>query len=175
MDALLARGLPRRPDGRPAWPPGVVGSITHLDDRSFAAVLGGPGWHGLGIDSERVMGPEVAAEVLPVCTDADERARLPSLPAMPWPAMALVTTVLFSAKESFFKALGETDPRALEFSTARLLRWLPLPVPPNPAPGPTADLWARLWLAPAPWLQRRSCEAEVVVAEGCVHTAVALR
>ncbi len=111
LGALLGpadAGLPVLADGRgaPVWPRGVVGSITHCTGwtgavaaRGRVGVLG-RGVAGVGIDAEPV-GP-LPAGVLDVVASASERARVDALrgldPGVPW------ETVLYSAKESAFKA-----------------------------------------------------------------------
>ena len=99
-------GLPVLADGRgaPVWPRGVVGSITHCTGWTGAVARGGASrcWAGrrrLGMDAEPV-GP-LPAGVLDVVASASERARVARWgldPGVPW------ETVLFSAKESAFKA-----------------------------------------------------------------------
>lgn len=44
--------LRREPDGRPAWPPGIVGSITHCATLAAVAVASADDCAGIGIDIE---------------------------------------------------------------------------------------------------------------------------
>ena len=86
-------------DRLPAWPPGVVGSISHGADYCVAAVAHAAEVAVLGVDVERggPLGGRVAARVL---ADA-ERQRLAGLPPLPggdWAKLA------WSAKEAAFKA-----------------------------------------------------------------------
>ena len=100
----------RRPDRSPAWPAGLVGSITHTDGLVAAAVatrpgLGGPGRVGLGLDAEvdRPLPPGVAGRVV----GADERTALGA-------TATADGVVVFSAKEAVFKALNPMTGRWLE-------------------------------------------------------------
>lgn len=89
----------RGPDRAPVWPEGVVGTITHTDALCAAAVARHSTARALGLDAEQDT-PLSARAAARICTEA-ERAHLGSLPAAPacgWPK------VVFSAKESFYKA-----------------------------------------------------------------------
>ena len=118
--ALADLGVPpgpigRRPDRSPAWPSGVIGSISHTDGLVAAAVArprrpgttGGAPERlvGLGLDVEvdQPLPEEVAARVL----RADERLALGT-------ANTTESTVVFSAKESVFKAVNPMTGRWLE-------------------------------------------------------------
>jgi 4'-phosphopantetheinyl transferase EntD len=103
-EALAALGapivsLPRNPDGSPAWPAGVVGAITHSRRRCAAVVAWRRDALGLGIDLEERgrLGDGPARLVL---ADAEARAAA----AHPL-GLDLVRTVVFSAKESIYKAV----------------------------------------------------------------------
>ena len=93
---LADAAVPAGPDRAPVWPPGIVGSMTHVDGYRAAAVGRAETWAGLGIDAElhAPLPPEVASLVM----SDDERAAL----ARTDPALCL-DRVLFSAKESVYK------------------------------------------------------------------------
>ncbi|MFY0407661.1 4'-phosphopantetheinyl transferase family protein [Solicola sp. PLA-1-18] len=116
-EALAALGIPGGPVAvgerrGPVWPAGVVGSITHGAGEVAAAVAHATDVAALGIDVEplRVLPPEVAALV----RSADERARLASS-GLDDDTAALV---LFSAKESVFKAWHPLRGTWIEFDHA---------------------------------------------------------
>ncbi len=98
--------LLRAPDRQPVWPEGIVGSITHTDGYCAAVVARRSEFLGLGIDSE-VVGA-VGEHLWPKIATTAERAWLAELPAAKRPQAA---TLLFSAKEAFYKlrysAIGE--------------------------------------------------------------------
>jgi 4'-phosphopantetheinyl transferase EntD len=98
--ALVALGCPdtpvrRGPGGQPAWPAGIVGSITHDDERALAVVCRAGEVRGLGVDIERVR-PLRPALARRLCTEAELRAaaRVVEEPLL----------TIFSAKESVYKA-----------------------------------------------------------------------
>ena len=102
--ALAALGLPRQAipvglAGEPAWPAGIVGSISHCDDEAVAAVGRVAEIRAIGIDVETTA-PLCQISCDRICNDADRAlrdARAPSLPVC-W------SSLVFSAKEALFKA-----------------------------------------------------------------------
>jgi 4'-phosphopantetheinyl transferase EntD len=103
--ALARLGVPEAPILRgarrqPTWPVGVVGSLTHCAGLRAAAVARADRCAALGIDAE-VCAP-LSAGVAALVLTAAERAAAADLarrdPAIGW------ETVLFSAKESVYKA-----------------------------------------------------------------------
>ncbi|MEU7796529.1 4'-phosphopantetheinyl transferase superfamily protein [Micromonospora sp. BL1] len=109
---------PIRPGPRrePVWPAGVVGSITHCTGYRAAAVAPAGALAGLGIDAEphEPLPDGVAGVVL----TAGEPERLAALraadPATHWDRL------LFSAKESVYKAWYPLTGRWLGFEEAEL-------------------------------------------------------
>lgn len=90
--------LPAREDRTPAWPAGVVGSITHCETYCAAAVAWRSDVAALGIDVEDVARFDV--DLLPLICTPRERQRL----ALLAPAERRVTGALvFSVKEAFYK------------------------------------------------------------------------
>jgi 4'-phosphopantetheinyl transferase EntD len=100
---------PRR---EPLWPPGVVGAITHCRGYCAAAVARRSDVRSLGIDAE-VRGPLPAGVADLVCT-APERRWAAALPGDHW------GTVVFSAKESVYKAWYPVTERWLGYLDAEL-------------------------------------------------------
>jgi 4'-phosphopantetheinyl transferase EntD len=123
-DALARLGLPPGPilrdahRGAPQWPDGVVGSITHCDRYRAAAVARRTDILALGIDAEpHDVLPEGVLDAV-TATDA-ERAALAGLmesaPQVHWDRL------LFSAKETVYKAWYPYHHRMLGFHEAELL------------------------------------------------------
>jgi 4'-phosphopantetheinyl transferase EntD len=103
-DVAIASG-PRR---EPLWPPGIVGSITHCPGYVAAAVAFGEHLPALGIDAEQwgAAGSDLESFI---CTPAElDRYRDSEHPC--W------RTLVFSAKESLFKALYPLRHFELEFA-----------------------------------------------------------
>ncbi|MGW1677386.1 4'-phosphopantetheinyl transferase superfamily protein [Saccharopolyspora sp. NPDC002376] len=91
------RTVPRAPGGRPRFPPGFPGSISHTDQVAVAVVV--PGAAAVGVDVESAdIGPRVTAFVL----RARERRTLLS------PVGEYTPRELFAAKEAAFKAISGT-------------------------------------------------------------------
>jgi 4'-phosphopantetheinyl transferase EntD len=139
------RPLLRGPDRAPIWPEGTVGSITHCGDYCAAAVAWTTHLHSLGVDAEPNE-PLPAGVLERVCT-AHERAwsRGQGLDrGIHWP------TLIFSAKESIFKAWHPLTGRWLDYLDAEIdvdpqeasfqarLR------PSDSPPGDLALMWGRL-------------------------------
>lgn len=100
----------------PVWPDGVVGSITHCTGFRAAAVAWSSRVRAIGIDAEP---HDVLPDgVLAAVTDAGERAVLARL-AGSWPDVHW-DRVLFSAKESVYKAWFPLAHRWLGFEDAEL-------------------------------------------------------
>jgi 4'-phosphopantetheinyl transferase EntD len=113
--ALAALGIAAQPlrvaaDRRPHWPLGVLGSITHTDGYCAAACASRGSFAGVGIDAERVgrLQPELWPDI---CTPR-ESAWLASLPPHERAAMA---TLIFSAKEAYYKCQYEYTRAWLDF------------------------------------------------------------
>jgi 4'-phosphopantetheinyl transferase EntD len=102
--------------GAPVWPPGVVGSMTHCDGYRACAIGLAEMFAAIGIDAE----PHEAlpAGVLPMVAVESERPALALLaardPGICW------DRILFSAKESVFKAWFPATGRWLGFSGAEV-------------------------------------------------------
>lgn len=147
--------------GEPLWPEGAIGSITHCDGYRAAAVARSSELRSLGIDAEPhaplpkgLLGDIAWEEELP---HLSELTRLD--PAVHWDRL------LFSAKESVYKAWFPLARRWLGFEDARLTL--------NPA---ARTFEARL-LVEGPTLDGRTVDrfsGGWLVRDGLVVTAVAV-
>lgn len=100
--------IPRDPDRAPVWPAGLAGSITHTRGHCAVGIARSTGSLSLGVDIEeegRLL--EAAARIL---TD-DELQRF-GQSGVPDPVVA---TLVFSAKECFYKAQHPHTGRYLGF------------------------------------------------------------
>lgn len=108
--------IPKGAGGAPLWPDGVVGSLTHCEGYRAAAVARAGDVAALGIDAEP-HGP-LPDGVLDLVAGPGERAALAALarrePAVAW------DRVLFSAKESLFKAWWPLTGAWLDFADAHV-------------------------------------------------------
>jgi enterobactin synthetase component D / holo-[acyl-carrier protein] synthase len=114
--AALARfGVPgqpilRGPRGRPLWPAGFVGSITHCTDFCCAVAARSSRIRSLGLDAEEIARLEGSLACL-VCRP-EELAHFEDLPVLPttnWEKLA------FSAKEAFYKCHYPLTGEVLDF------------------------------------------------------------
>jgi 4'-phosphopantetheinyl transferase EntD len=117
--ALAALGFAQAPvlrgeRGEPRWPPGIVGSITHCAGYRAAAVARARDVLTIGVDAEPDEGlPEGVLDIVSV---PGERERLRGLAAAaPGPCW---DRLLFSAKESVYKAWFPLTGRWLDFQDA---------------------------------------------------------
>lgn len=108
-------GIPRNPDRTPAWPEGVIGSISHTRGHCAAAVAKQSAIVALGIDVE---GREPLKEGMArrICSEG-ELARLAALGDHPPEVWA---KLIFSAKESFYKAYFPNEHVELGFRDAEI-------------------------------------------------------
>jgi 4'-phosphopantetheinyl transferase EntD len=106
-EALRRAGLPHPQipvdlHRSPRWPDGVIGSITHAGGYSAAAVISSTQARGLGLDIELIMDQESAESIQHLIAGPAELQRL--FARRSDRDRPFLLTLLFSAKESFFKA-----------------------------------------------------------------------
>jgi enterobactin synthetase component D len=119
MPAASVEAPPRGADGCPVWPEGLVGSISHTDAFATAAVAIRSEAIALGVDAEPVLSPEAAAEIARLIASEDEARRVAEVASFSRPqALSLV----FSAKESLFKALSPPTRKRFEYLDCEVAR-----------------------------------------------------
>ncbi|MTV55062.1 4'-phosphopantetheinyl transferase family protein [Pseudoduganella buxea] len=126
--ALAAAGLAVTEIGsgaqrEPLWPAGAVGSISHNSRRAAAVALPAPSCHGIGIDLESPASIEQQDSLATLAVDAAELALLAAnehlLPR------GVLLALVFSAKESFYKAVFNAVGQVFDFDAIRLVRVAP--------------------------------------------------
>ncbi|MFD8736182.1 4'-phosphopantetheinyl transferase [Streptomyces sp. NPDC059618] len=128
--------------GAPRWPDGVIGSMTHCDGYGAAALARAADLASLGIDAEPHLAlPDDVLDAVALLAESERLDRLRARePAVHWDRL------LFSAKESVYKAWFPLTGRWLDFSGADI----ELAVDPGrTADGLSGSLSARL-LVPGP-------------------------
>ncbi|MFH8345230.1 4'-phosphopantetheinyl transferase [Streptomyces sp. NPDC018045] len=109
--------IPRGPRGEPMWPDGIVGSMTHCHGYRAAAVARSGDVLGIGLDAEPDE-PLRYADMLHRISLPEERGHIAELlaerPGIHWERL------LFSAKESIYKAWYPLTGEALGFTDARV-------------------------------------------------------
>lgn len=104
-------------DRSPAWPTGFVGTITHTTDYVSAAVARSNEVRALGRDTERLLDEATAQEIESQALSPVELKRMEVAGYDP----ALATSIVFSAKESLYKALAPIVKRFFDFSEAEVI------------------------------------------------------
>jgi 4'-phosphopantetheinyl transferase EntD len=102
-------------DRQPIWPDSIVGSITHTRGYGAAVVAERRSAAALGLDSE-VVG-DVNAQIWPSICVPTETAWIESLPAS---EQAAAVTLIFSAKEAFYKCQYALVRERLNFRDVRV-------------------------------------------------------
>lgn len=107
-------------DRAPCWPAGMEGSISHsqLAGQGMALCAVRPGRAGLGLDLEAWLDESQTAQLWPGILDEEEWGRLASGAAAADLSLAEGLTLVFSAKESLFKALYPRVGRYFDFLDA---------------------------------------------------------
>lgn len=105
-----------RADRRPLWPPSLTGSITHTDGFSASAIGQRLQFRAIGIDAERI--GCVSGDLWSYLFLPAETSWLETLPAS---ERAKAATLMFSAKETFYKCQYEVTEQWLEFSDVTLV------------------------------------------------------
>jgi len=136
--------------GAPVWPKGFVGSITHCAGYRAAAVARAADILALGIDAEPA-GPLPDGVLEAIHSTAEERAALKRRtdrdPGVHWDRL------LFSAKETVYKAWYPYHHRMLGFEEAELLFGEPDPADASPVSGvPERGTYTARLLVPGPLL-----------------------
>jgi 4'-phosphopantetheinyl transferase EntD len=165
--AALARiGVPPAPilpgtRGAPGWPPGVVGSMTHCPGYRAAAVAHDADITTLGLDAEP--NEPLPDGVRALVIGAGERDGLRALGAAA-PAVC-GDRLLFSAKESVYKAWFPLTGRMLDFDEAYVVA----------DGGPSAGAFTARLLVPGPAVGRRRLDGFTgrwLVRDGLIVTAI---
>lgn len=110
----------RHTDGAPCWPKGCVGTISHSDRWAGALVAYQANYLALGFDIEPILNPTQGAKLAAYLLTPQELGRLSHLPAAQF---AFMVTLVFSLKESLFKALYPLIKKRFYFEDAELISW----------------------------------------------------
>jgi 4'-phosphopantetheinyl transferase EntD len=168
--AMEKLGVPAQPilpgeRGAPGWPDGLIGSMTHCEGYAAAALVRATDLASLGIDAEpHGPLPDGVLEAIALPTENARLARLTAdHPSVHWDRL------LFSAKESVYKAWFPLTAQWLDFSEADI----EVAVGPD---GRSGTLRARL-LVPGPVVEGRRVgffDGRWTVRPGLVATAVSV-
>ncbi|SHF45835.1 4'-phosphopantetheinyl transferase [Vibrio gazogenes] len=101
----------------PVWPDGFIGSISHTDDTAISTVATKAERLSIGVDVENIM-DETLCESIGRMIVTSEEIKLQDVTG--W-YKAPFMSLMFSAKESLFKALYPLVKRYLDFHDAQLI------------------------------------------------------
>ncbi|AOS04668.1 phosphopantetheinyl transferase [Xanthomonas oryzae pv. oryzae] len=127
--ALHQQGLVVHPDTvqiatgnarEPIWPKTAVGSISHTHRLAMSAVAPADRWRGIGIDLEHLADPDAQAALRARVVNASELALLQTLHDAGDATLDALLTLVFSAKESLFKASFAVVGRYFDFSAEQV-------------------------------------------------------
>lgn len=93
---IQVNNIPMQKDRSPLWPDGIVGSITHTNGIAIAAVSNS--LKGIGIDAERLMSENRYKKISKMFVSENEKSLVET-------NLEINPTLIFSAKESLYKAL----------------------------------------------------------------------
>jgi 4'-phosphopantetheinyl transferase EntD len=100
-------------DRQPIWPDSFVGSITHTEGYGAAVVAERRRIRALGLDSE-IVGQVKVPLWATICTQSE----IAWLRSLPLPEQAAAATLIFSAKEAFYKCQYPLTRERLDFFDA---------------------------------------------------------
>jgi len=100
----------------PLWPEQVKGSISHNDHTAMAAITVSPDVLGIGIDIETIVSEQIAQDLRKQIVNGDED-EIFTLSSTPFPTLF---TLIFSIKESFFKAAYPSTGHYFGFEVVRI-------------------------------------------------------
>jgi len=107
--------LSSAPDRSPCWPAGVQASLSHSAGVVVVAATRQP--CAVGVDVEQLMSETTAQETAELLMNEQERQLLQTLPV----SFSAAATLLFSLKESLYKALWPQLHQPMDFLDAALV------------------------------------------------------
>lgn len=124
MLELISRGseitdVPSNANNAPIFPNGFYGSISHTSNFAAAYVHPSRGTEQIGLDIERIINFDEALAVESVVLCKSEHSIIQNQANKYYP---LLMTAVFSAKESFYKAVSASVFSKIDFSALRLTK-----------------------------------------------------
>ncbi len=101
----------------PIWPIAIIGSISHTHNKAYSAVGTKTDFDYIGIDFEEFISPSTSKDIASTIINPNEQARLASYNLN----FEKLLTLVFSAKESLFKALYPQVNAYFDFSAAEMV------------------------------------------------------
>ncbi|MBZ2163249.1 4'-phosphopantetheinyl transferase family protein [Alteromonas stellipolaris] len=101
----------------PVWPENLYGSISHTSSVAGALVISSSNYLGIGLDIENILLTSLVGQISSQLMTPEEAEFCYSYPL----ADNLICTLIFSAKESFFKAAFNQVKSYFNFSAVRVV------------------------------------------------------
>lgn len=101
----------------PVWPDGVLGAISHTNNIAGALITKCQDYNGVGLDIENVMSNETVHSISSQIMSKEELRYCNSCNAN----KNTIFTLIFSAKESFFKAAFSQVQKYFDFHAVKIL------------------------------------------------------
>jgi enterobactin synthetase component D len=105
----------------PIWPYGLVGSITHSNKYAAALICESKRFSGVGIDIEKLVGDTSRNAIIHQVVSRNELDYLHSI-ITPRITIDHLLTLIFSCKESFFKAAFNQTRRYFDFNAVQITK-----------------------------------------------------
>jgi enterobactin synthetase component D len=112
--------LVRSKGGAPIWPDGFVGSISHTHGEILALATNQQHYLAVGIDIEKIICEQDAFSLINLVLNSDEKKLILGMDVQ---EMLIVITLIFSAKESFYKLIDKASEIVLDFNVISLLNF----------------------------------------------------
>jgi 4'-phosphopantetheinyl transferase EntD len=108
--------IPIGSNGCPIWPINISASITHTNNIAICACADQKKYQYLGIDLEKIVSSQCATDIIDSIANPFEKNLLRKIPIN----ISKALTLLFSAKESLYKALYSSVGHYFDFKEAQL-------------------------------------------------------
>jgi enterobactin synthetase component D len=103
----------------PLWPKGIVGSISHTNSRACALVANTENYKGVGIDIENWLPNSACEQIASLILAKNDHTFLKKINSI---SHSRFLTLIFSAKESLFKALYPSVGYYFDFKDAEVIQ-----------------------------------------------------
>lgn len=110
---LALNALPSSASRAPMWPDGIIGSISHSKKLAISCVSKPEAFDSVGIDAEEILSQEL---------DIQDTIASPAELSLIRSNFRLGLTVIFSAKEAFYKALYPKVKCFIDFKEVELVK-----------------------------------------------------
>ncbi|KEY56865.1 4'-phosphopantetheinyl transferase [Serratia sp. DD3] len=115
---MAAPRVGRNADRSPRWPAGTYGSLSHTDNRVIACAVWQSEYAGVGIDIEKTVPQEMLPSLEHLVFTVPEREWVKTSPGL---TVCQAATLLFSAKEAFYKFIYPQVHTHLDFTDLSLV------------------------------------------------------